>query len=143
MTVLDPASTLARPEERRWPVGPTLAEELALLGPEEILDMRVLEPDQTGVPLLVWISTRMGSHGPRVKGYLGRSGSDQPSFSVTVSADPQVVASSYGERETTRAAAQLIPWVRLNADALLRLWQDGNSWTDREVRAFVDGLQKV
>jgi hypothetical protein len=130
-------------DRRSWPVGPTLAEELARLGPEEILDMRVLEPDQTGVPFLVWISTRMASHGPRVKGYLGRSGSDQPSFSMTVSAQPEVVASSYSDRETNHAAAQLAPWVRANADALKRLWHEGNGWTDREVRAFVDGLEKV
>lgn len=105
--------------------------------------MRVLEPDQTGVSFLVWISTRMASHGPRVKGYLGRSGSDQPSFSVTIGDDPDVIVSSYGERETARAAAELIPWLRLNADELRRLWFEGNAWTDREVRAFVDALQKV
>lgn len=143
MTTLDPAVDERMREARRWPAGPTLAEELALLGPEEILDMRVLEPDQTGVPFLVWISTRMASHGPRVKGYLGRSGSDQPSFTVTVSAEPEVVASSYGERQTLRAAAALIPWVRLNADELHRLWFEGNGWTDRQVRDFVDGLRKV
>ena len=85
----------------------------------------------------------MASHGPRVKGFLGRSGSDQPSFSVTVGEDPQVVASSYGERETARAAAALIPWVRLNADALRRLWTEGKGWTDRQVRALVDALEKV
>lgn len=134
---------LRPPSGPRWPVEPTIDDLLASLDEEDIFDMRVLEPDQTGVPFLVWISTRLGRHGPRVKGYLGRSGGDQPSFSMSIGPEPEVVASSYGERETLQAAKQLGPWVALNAEALRELWFEGNGWTDRQVRAFVDGLRKV
>lgn len=127
----------------RWPAEPTLDDLLAGLAAEEIFDMRVLEPDQTGVPFLVWISTRLGQHGPRVKGYLGRSGSDQPSFSMTISEDPEVVATSYSDRETAQAAKALAPWIKANSVSLRTFWTEGNGWTDRQVRTFVDELIRL
>ena len=143
MASAQPRPTESREPGRRWPKEPTLDHLLSALAPEDIFDMRVLEPDQTGVPFLVWISTRLGQHGPRVKGYLGRSGGDQPSFSMTISEQPEVVATSYSDRETAQAAKALAPWIISNAPALRTLWFDGNGWTDRQVRAFVDGLTKV
>lgn len=131
------------PETRPWPIGPTLGEELDALVDDEVLEMRTLAPEQTGLPFRVFISTRLGSHGPRVKGHLQRGGRDAPSFVMTVALEPAVVASSYSERETRRAAAQLDPWVRLNREALLAYWDDGTSWDDTEVRDFVDALVRV
>ena len=62
---------------------PTLDEEIGALGDEDIFDMANLPEERTGVPGVIMISTAMGRHGPRVKYYL-KTGSGQPSFSVTV-----------------------------------------------------------
>ena len=45
--------------------------------------MANLTSAQTGVPGTIFISTAMGSHGPRVK-YFVQPGRTQPSFSVSI-----------------------------------------------------------
>lgn len=122
---------------------PTLDEELALVSADDLIEMATLDREDTGLPCLVMISTRMGSHGPRVKGWFGRPGGDQPSFSVSVAEPPQVVASSLGERETRRAAEPVIAWVGLNREALTDYWFNGSGLTNRQVQAFIAALKKV
>jgi hypothetical protein len=126
-----------------WPVGPTLHDELMAVQDYDLVLMMTLTPEQTGVPFAVWISTDLGEHGPRVKGYVGRHGRHEPSFSMSISGEPEIEVSSYNERETRRAAALLEPWVRLNHEALLDYWYNGTEWFDPQVRAFVDALKKV
>ena len=72
------------------PADTLLAEELAS---EDVVEMANLTTAQTGVPGTILISTAMGGHGPRVKYFL-EPGRPQPSFSVTVSDAPVVVANS-------------------------------------------------
>ena len=62
---------------------------------------------------------------------------------MSISHDPEVVASSYSDRETLQAAKALGPWIKLNATALRELWEHGSEWTDRQIRAHVDALHKV
>jgi hypothetical protein len=126
-----------------WPIGPTLGEELDALGERDVVDMSTLTPEQTGLPFRVFISTSLGSHGPRVKGHLQRNGRDAPSFVMTIADEPEVVASSYSERETRQAAVQLSRWITMNREALLALWNEGVNWDSPEVRAFEDALLKV
>jgi hypothetical protein len=72
------------------PADTVLAEELA---GEDVVEMANLTTAQTGVPGTIFISTAMGGHGPRVKYFL-QPGRSQPSFSVTISDAPTVVANS-------------------------------------------------
>lgn len=53
---------------------PTLDEEISALGDEDVFEMANLVEAQTGVPGTIFISTVMGSHGPRVKYYPHRGG---------------------------------------------------------------------
>ena len=123
-------------------VEPTLREELAALGDEGVAEMTNLREDDTGIPGIVFISTVMGSHGPRVKYFL-KAGRDQPSFSVAISEEPDVVANSLPQRDLRRASPSVIAWVTLNREALLRFWNEGDTWSIRDVVAFVESLKKV
>lgn len=120
----------------------TLDEELRAMTEEDILEMANLGEDQTGVPGVIFISTMMGSHGPRVKYYL-KAGRDQPSFSVAIASEPRVLANSLPERDLARMAPPVMAWVRLNHEALARFWWEGQNWMMPEVRAFEDRLAKV
>lgn len=121
---------------------PTLDEEIGALGEEDIFEMANLGEGQTGVAGTIMISTAMGAHGPRVK-YFIKPGRNQPSFSVTAASAPRIVANSLPNRDLARMAPPVIAWVAVNHEALSRFWWDGPDWMDDQVRAFIDGLQKI
>lgn len=121
---------------------PTLDEEISALGEDDIFEMANLVEDQTGVPGIIFISTVMGSHGPRVKYYL-KAGGSQPSFSVAIASEPRVLANSLPDRELSRMAPRVLEWTRVNHEALARFWWEGKGWTDPEVAVFKAGLKKV
>lgn len=128
---------------RRWKdVEPTLGDELAALGNDDVVEMTNLQEDDTGIPGVIFISTAMGSHGPRVK-YFVKAGRSQPSFSVSIAEEPSVLANSLPQRDLNRAAPAVVEWVRLNRAALLRFWSEGDSFSIHEVLAFVKALKKV
>jgi hypothetical protein len=120
----------------------TISEELAAFGDDDIVEMINLQEQDTGIPGVIFISTAMGSHGPRAK-YFVKAGRDQPSFSVSISDDPLVLANSLPERVFNRAAPAVIRWVRLNREALLRFWDEGETLSVHEVVAFVKSLKKI
>jgi hypothetical protein len=112
------------------------------LATEELVVMANLTAAQTGVSGTVFISTAMGSHGPRVKYYV-QPGRTQPSFSVVISDSPSVVANSLPVRTMRQISPQVIRWVALNKDALLDFWNNGDSWTDPQVTAFKQALKRI
>ena len=83
---------------------------------------------QTGVAGTIFISTAMGSHGPRAK-YFAQPGRTQPSFSVSIGDAPAVVANSLPARAVCPMAPQVIDWVFLNKDGLLDFRRHGDTWT--------------
>src|SRR5690349_13673331 len=109
-----------------------LAEELAA---EELAEMANLTTAQTGVLGTIFISTAMGSQGPRVK-YFVQPGRNQPSFSVLIADPPYIAANSLPDRILRQRAPDVIRWVALNKDALLDFWNNGDAWTDPQVTAF-------
>ena len=46
-------------------------------------------PQETGLKEIIWVSSKMASHGPRIKVYEVSKG---PNFSVTIEDNPRVVA---------------------------------------------------
>ena len=128
---------------RRWKgVEPTLGEELAVLGDDDVVEMTNLQEDDTGIPGVIFISTAMGSHGPRVK-YFTKAGRSQPSFSVSISDEPKILANSLPQRDLSRASASVIEWVQLNKDPLLRFWDEGDSYSIHQVVELVNSLKKI
>src|SRR5579864_2385410 len=119
-------------EKTRLPPDVPLADELAV---DDVIDMANLTTDQTGVTGTIFISTVMGSHGPRVK-YFVQPGRNQPSFSVLIADPPRVVANSLSDRVLRQRSPEVIRWVALNRDALLDFWNNGDTWTDPQVTAF-------
>ncbi|MFC0634800.1 hypothetical protein [Brevundimonas balnearis] len=120
---------------------PTLGEELDALG-EEIAEMANLPPEWTGVLAVVFISTAMGQHGPRVKLYL-KPGRGQPSASISIGPNPRVLASSLDDRDLARIAPKALEWVALNHEALTAFWFEGETWLDDQVSEFKRGLKRV
>lgn len=126
----------------RLPPDVLLRAELDASGEDATPEMTNLPESRTGVPGVVFVSTRMGAHGPRVK-WFARPGAGQPSFSVSIGAKPHVLASSLDERELRRAAPVVMAWVATNHEALLRFWNEGEAWMADEFVAFIDGLKRV
>jgi hypothetical protein len=129
-----------RLDQVQLPPDVTLADELA--NDDELVEMANLTAAQTGVPGTIFISTAMGSHGPRAK-YFVQPGRSQPSFSVSVSNNPSVVANSLPTRVLNQMSPQVIRWVVLNRDALLDFWNNGDTWTQPQVNAFVQTLKRI
>ena len=121
------------------PADTFLAEELAH---EDAVEMANLTSAQTGVPGTIFISTAMGAHGPRVKYFL-QPGRTQPSFSVSVTDRPTVVANSLPARTVRQMSPQVIAWVSRNKDELLDFWNRGDTWTQPEVNEFIQRLRRV
>jgi hypothetical protein len=119
----------------------TVDEEVASLG-DDVAEMTNLPASRTGIKGMLFISTAMGGHGPRVKFFV-KAGGDQPSFSVSIADKPEVVASSLPERDVRQSAPDVIAWVKLNKSALLRFWKEGNGWSFDELAAFVEKLKKL
>jgi hypothetical protein len=111
-------------------------------GDLQLFEMENLEAEQTGIEGTIYISTRQGSHAPRVKYYAGRPGENQASMAILIAADPEVVDSSLPDRIASRMAPQVQTWVRLNHDKLRDFWFNGNTWYQREVEAFIASLEK-
>jgi hypothetical protein len=81
------------------PPDPVLADELS--SDDGIIEMANLDKTQTGIDGVIWISTMMTGHAPKVK-YFVRAGRTQPSFSVTIADQPRVVANSCRRGSSTR-----------------------------------------
>jgi hypothetical protein len=111
---------------------------------EDVLsEMANLDAQDTGIPGTIFVSTALGSHGPRVKWYPGRAGRTLPCVIVSIGPDP-VVRDDFLQSPASKATApELVAWVRLNHAALLDFWANGASWNRREVSAFLDGLRKL
>ncbi|MGE0258213.1 MAG: hypothetical protein AB7H71_10290 [Alphaproteobacteria bacterium] len=121
------------------PADPPLTDELVC---DDVVEMANLTSAQTGVPGTIFISTAMGSHGPRVK-YFVQPGRTQPSFSVSIGDAPVVVANSLPTRTVRQISPQVIEWVGRNRDDLLDFWNNGDTWTQPEVNAFIQRLRRV
>lgn len=124
------------------PLDTTIEEDLATLDDEAVFDLTNLPSSRTGISGVLFLSTAMASHGPRVK-YFVRTGKGQASFSVSIGERPRVLANSLPPRVLGEMAPQVIEWVRLNHESLLRFWEGGHYWTVDEVNAFIVELQKV
>ena len=113
-----------------------------MLGDDDLMDFMNLTSLRTGVSGIVFISTAMGRHGPRVK-YFVKTGKGEPSFSVSIAAEPRVVATSLPDRVTAQMAPSVIAWVKLNHVELTKFWNEGDTWTDEEVDSFRDRLKPL
>jgi hypothetical protein len=135
-----------------FPVAPVTSSTVAKIPPDMLLEKELSDADdidmanltsaQTGIAGTIFISTAMGAHGPRVKYFL-QPGRTQPSFSVSISDTPAVVANSLPARVMRQISPQVIEWVSRNRDVLLDFWHNGDTWTQPEVNEFIQKLQPL
>ena len=123
-------------------VEPTLQQEIDMLGDDDLMEFMNLTSRHTGIDGIVFLSTALGQHGPRVKYYV-KAGKDQPSFSVSISAEPHILGNSLPDRVVNRVAPAVIEWVTLNRDALLQFWNEGEAWPIDDLAAFASRLKKL
>jgi hypothetical protein len=127
-------------EIARLPADTPLADELA--NDDGVIEMANLDKSHTGIDGVVWISTMMTGHTPRVK-YFVRPGRTQPSFSVTIADQPRVVANSLPPRVLNQMSPLVVQWVILNKDALLDFWHHGDTWTASQLIEFLQSFRKI
>jgi hypothetical protein len=127
-------------EIARLPADTLLADELS--DNDGVLEMANLDKSQTGIDGVIWISTMMTGHAPRVK-YFVRPGRAQSSFSVTIANQPQIVANSLPILVVNQMSSLVIQWVTLNKDALLDFWHHGDTWTASQLIQFLQNFRKV
>lgn len=109
---------------------------------DDPVDMTNLTEEETNVPGLIYVSTRQGRHGPRVKWFPRRARSDQPFLTVTFEQPPRLINHGVAPREANGALAA-VAWVELNREALLQFWNEGVYWTRSELEAFLNGLKRL
>lgn len=108
-----------------------------------LAEMANLDEQDTGIPGTIFISTALGSHGPRVKWYPGVPGRQLPCLVMSIGADP-LVRDDFLPRRVSRPIIPLLTrWVRLNETALSEFWNKGETWNRRQVAAFLDGLERL
>lgn len=108
-----------------------------------LVEMANLPSKYTGVEGgIIYISTALGSHGPRVKFYK-QAGKGQPSFSVSVEDEPKVIVNSLPDPIVAKFSPKVIEWVKKNKTALESFWNEGTSWDVDKVQEFVKALQKI
>jgi len=122
------------------PADTLLADELS--NDDGIIEMANLDKSQTGIDGVIWISTMMTGHAPRVK-YFVRPGRTQPSFSVTIADQPRVVASSLPPRVLNQMSPLVMQWVIFNKDTLLDFWHHGDTWTASQLIQFLQSFRKI
>jgi hypothetical protein len=103
---------------------------------EDLYLMSNVQPEESGLPFVVYISERQGSHDVRVK---VAAGPKVPPFvaSVSVRPDVEVVAGKLGNRELDLVRQ----WIDLNRDVIIAHW-DGKMPSSRDVLNALKPLPK-
>ena len=83
-----------------------------------LFEMAQVHPKESGLNYPVYISEKNAKHGPRVK-IFKHNGKSGPTFSITVSDNPQVIGNSFVNK---RELKRMINWVILNKQTLIDLW---------------------
>ena len=113
-----------------------------MFGNDDVMEFMNLTSKQTGIDGVIFLSTTTGQHGPRVR-YFVKAGRNQPSFSVSITAEPGILANSPPQRVLSRVGPSVVEWVKLNRAALLKFWNEGESWSIDELASFADHHARV
>lgn len=124
------------------PPDTTIECELSQFGVDDVCDMANLNENKTGIPGIVFISTKMGHYVGRVK-YFEKTGPGQPSFSISLGDPPEMVASSMPSSVTNKVESLVKKWVAQNRPLLQKFWDEG-AYLDEDQRAqLLDGLSSI
>lgn len=107
-----------------------------------LIEMANLPESDTGIPGWIYVSSRQGTHAPRVKYYVNRPARRAPCMSVVVSDEAPIFNHRLPADVIEQTGTLVQDWVRRNKDALLSFWNDGYRWSRDEVNQFLLGLRK-
>ena len=98
----------------------------------QLLEMANLQPKETGLKPIVFISSKGGAkHGPRVKvsNIVGKF-DHKDHFTITVEHEPRVIGNS---KLNSQHLDDVKDWVKLNHDHLHKVWHDDGQMSMRDV----------
>ncbi len=99
-----------------------------------LFEMANLSPKRTGLPFVVWISSKAGApHDVRVKVSQGPKVHSNDLVSVAIRPDVRVVG---GGQMAAQDLALLKKWVDLNYDAIIRYWDGDIEYTEDAIAAL-------
>jgi hypothetical protein len=106
---------------------------------ERLFEMANVVQEQTGLPFIIWISSKMSNHGARIKvqgDYSNKLRKDLL-FTVTISDEPGVIGDTgeLSEKDVNLSKE----FVKLNKDVLLDYWNE----VDIDVVSIISKLRKV
>ena len=98
-------------------------------------EMANLSQRKTGINTRIYISSKEGQHGPRIKVY---NSSNDESFSLSIEDTPRVLVGN-PNIVSNKIFKQSIRWVQINKEILLYYWQHPEMYTDD----LLEKIQKV
>lgn len=106
-------------------------------------EMTNLGRKHTNIPGVIFVSSRLGAHGPRVKWYAEKPKGNGPCVIVSIGPDPVVRDDFIGTVQSRQAADLVRAWVRLNHADLLDFWNNGTGWDIDELTDFTRRLKPL
>ena len=102
---------------------------------EVLNEMANLSQRKTGINTRIYISSKEGQYGPRIKVY---NSSNDESFSLSIEDTPRVLVGN-PNIVSNKIFKQSIRWVQINKEILLYYWQHPEMYTDD----LLEKIQKV
>ena len=100
-----------------------------------LCEMANLSQRRTGINTRIYVSSKEGQHGPRIKVY---NSSNDESFSMSIEDSPKVLIGN-PNIVSTKIFKQIIKWVQINKNILLYYWQH----SDMDIDDLLDGIKKI
>ncbi len=105
---------------------------------DPLFEMANLSPSRTGIERgYIYISTKQGNHGCRIKYFSNLN--DQSRLMIVSIPHFKVIEDTASC--SNKIKKQVLQFAKINSKKLLDFWNQGNSWTDDEVREFQDNLK--
>ena len=108
------------------------------VGETEMWGMANLTPNETGLPMVVWVSEKGGAkHGPRIKvsTELGAKIDPGSTVTVTIEDNPRKIGSA---RLAAKHLTQVAEFIRKNSKVLIQYWERKISTKD-----MMDKIEKL
>ncbi len=109
---------------------------------DDPVEVTNLTEEDSGVPGVVYLSTRQGRHGRRVPWYPPRGGARGPLLTITLEDPPRILNHGVPPRDASGVVAAA-EWAAQNREAPPKPWFEGTSLNRREMDAFLDGLRTL
>lgn len=113
-------------------------EDISIITDEELFEMTNIVQKRTNLPMGIWISSKMGNHGPRIKAQNDYSQriSKSKLFVVTIEDEPKIIGDT--GKLTSKDLLNIVEFVKQNQEPLLDLWNE----IDIDIYNIIDRLIK-